>query len=69
MASSYRIGPPSPHREKLKTLPTLSSLKQTAFISKADRFVYHYQDNPGPGAYDSPIREKHSGDYHVERKE
>jgi hypothetical protein len=51
-APSYNGAAVALQRSKLKTLPSLSSLKATIFFSKAQRFNYEYQDQPGPGSYE-----------------
>lgn len=33
--------------------------------SRVERFQYQAGDTPGPGAYDSTIKEKHTYDFHV----
>lgn len=50
-ASIYNGAAVALQRSKLKTLPSLSSLKATIFITKAQRFNYEYQEQPGPGSY------------------
>jgi hypothetical protein len=54
-----------PFEKKLRTEPSLETLKKTAFSRKAERFHYQYLNNPGPGAYESNFKEKHSSDYHL----